>query len=247
MSSCSWVFVTLFSATVCWYGLALIVFYSLISRECQIASDGTAVIQYAEPFGYDSGSSTFTALSISMGIFLFVIEISTAALYWYKIHSLRRYRNERDRAVYDRIQSILHRVLILTFFYLVISELLVALSYIGWLNIQFDGTVAVHSVSTVAISYSMFLMQDHNTSEYVAFLRFIKRYKCIWCFCCFGSMVNEEYRMLVDNVEQRIFEQEESAQSHNPSADVEYGINVNGMELSVATKTVCLAPKMANS
>ena len=236
----NWVFVMLVSLTVFWSGLTLITFNSLIRTECQIASDGTAVIQYAEPFGYDTESVMFTILSTSMVILLFVIESTTATLYWYKICSLRKYQNKKDRAVYDRIQSILHRVLILTFFYFITSGMLTTLSY---MRFEYDG-YWLYSIIAVLVSYSMFLMQDHNTSEYILFLRFIKRYKCIWCFCCFGSMVNEQYRMLADNVEQRTSEQEQSAQTENTrnaSADVEYGINANGMELSVATKTVCVA------
>ena len=247
----NWVFIMLISLTVFWNGLTLITFYSLIKTECQIASDGTAVIQIAEPLGYtveyDFRSWTFyMVLSMSVVIIYIVIESTTAALYWYKIYSLQRDRNEKDGAVYARIQSILHRVLILTFFYLIITGLLNTLSYVRF---EIDG-YWLYSMISMVMSYSMFLMQDHNTSEYIAFLRFIRRYKCIWCFCCFGSMVNEQYRMFEENVEQRVSEQGKSAQTENTrnaSADVVYGINANGMELSVATKTVCVGSVAASS
>lgn len=55
-------------------------------------------------------------------------------------------------------------------------------------------------------------------------------------------MVNEQYRMLVVNLDERKFEKKKSVQTANTrniSADVEYGNNATGMEMSIATKTVC--------
>ena len=245
----NWVFVVLFSLTVIWYPIAVIWDYRFVGLECQIASDGTTVIQYREPFGYDSAAGSWMyVLLVCRAILYWVIEWTTAALYWYKIHSLQRHRNEKDRAVYDRIQSILHRVLILTYFYLFIDTMMITLDW----SASFAATTGFtnnnpfetwpYSIISLSLSYSMFLMQDYNISEYVAFLRFVRRYKCIWCFSCFGSMVNEQYRMLVVNLDERKFEKKKSVQTANTrniSADVEYGNNATGMEMSIATKTVC--------
>ena len=240
----NWVFVVLFCLMVIWYISMTIVEFAELTTECQIARGGIATVEDTELFLYDP------RIWILIPTILFVIEFTTAALYWYKIHSLQRYRNDKDRAVYDRIQSILHRVLILTFLYLIallMAAVVMALSEATAVLSKNNPIIRwTYSLNDLIFSYSMFLMQDHNTSEYIAFLRFIKRYKCIWCFCCFASMVREQNRMLVDNVEQRTFEQEKSTQSgtntHNISVDLDYGNNTTGMEFSIATQTVCELP-----
>ena len=98
------------------------------------------------------------------------------------------------------------------------------------------------SIWTLFVSYSMFMMQDHNTPEYIDFLRVIKRYKCTLCFCCFGSMVKEQYRILVDEADERTVNKGKTIstrKTHNLSDDMEYGNNVTGMEMSIATRTSC--------
>ena len=171
------------------------------------------------------------------------LELTTVFLYWYKVRSLRPNQDtgDHDRTIDDRIQSILHRVLILTYFYLFISGSLITLFEI-WTIAAESGLVqnepfGMASVCVLSVSYSMFLMQDHNTSEYVAFLRFIKRYKCILCFCCFASMVREQHRMYLDNLEDEKVQTMDSAPTFGDYASPTYNNNTTGMELSVATRT----------
>ena len=171
-----------------------------------------------------------------------IFEFTTVSLYWFKVLSLRSLvcRNETKCTVYDKIQSVLHRVLILTYFYVAVNGMMVMVSYAATIAVD-AGLMEVnvswiwpYSINSVAISYSMFLMQDHNTSECIAFLRFINRYKCIWCFCCFQFMVNEQHRMLIENVDERKMKNVISVTDiTSPKAN-----NTNtGMELSVATRT----------
>ena len=234
----NWVFMLLTTVLIIWILAALTMRYlSVMTKECQIESDGTFVGKGIKLYLHQGW--IVNALSLYI-----IIEVTTVLLYWCKIRSLRKFESDQDRVVHERIQSILHRVLILTFFYLFVTVLvwmLVAMG--GYIHQDYPFDCWTLSVAALSISYSMFLMQDHNTSEYVAFLRFIKRYKCIWCFCCFGSMVDEQYRMLVDNADERKLSQKDSVPTWNMSADIEYGNNVTGMELSIATKTVCNVPK----
>ena len=235
----NWVFVVLFSLTVMWLFSLICDSYFRITTECRIHSDGTVIIKRIVLIEN-------WIISLIPSVLILLIELTTASLYWYKVRSLRRsefIKEQKDRAVYDRIQSILHRVLILTFFYYIIAFIVYVLDT-PVVRVAFVYRVLDYSFVNLFISYSMFLMQDHNTSEYVAFLRFVRRYKCIWCFCCFGYMVNEQFRMLVENVDTRKFEKEESIQTANTrniSADVEYGRKGTGMELSMATRTVNVA------
>ena len=187
----NWVFVILCSLTVIWYPIAVLWDYQLVSLQCQIASDGTAVIQYTEPFGYDSGSWMIIVL-FCRGILYGVIESTTAALYWYKINSLKRHEDEKDRAVYDRIQSILHRVLILTFFYLLIDTIMVLLDWTG----SSAAATWPFSIMSLSLSYSMYLMQDHNTRAYSKFIRILHRCKVHLCCCFCHRMLSREYKAL---------------------------------------------------
>ena len=237
----NWLFISLASLLIIWFVSGVASWYSMYPERCYIQRDGTAV--------YEAVALFLPLFFNLIPIFLyFVLELTTVLAYWCKIRSFRRYQNEKDRALYDRIQSILHRVLILTFFYLFISITTVILFFIGAIAV-FNGVITsspisgwIASIRHISISCSMFLMQDHNTSEYIKYLHFIKQYKCVLCFGCCSSMVEEQYRMLVVNVDEREVNKEKSIQTANTrniSADVEYANKVTGMELSVVTQTVC--------
>ena len=238
----NWVFAALYSLLVIWFVFETTTDYLLFKHECRLESDGTAV---SEVILLISISYENWILMSPLVMTYIVLESTTLFLYWYKVRSLRRKLNQKNGTVYERIQIILHRVLTLTYFYMFMITVVFLIFGITR-NIydlsSFDDGSWSDSIASVIFSYSMFLMQDHNTSEYIAFLRFIKRYKCVLCFCCFGSMVNEQYRMLVDNVDEETMEKKKSIETyntHNKSADDGYGINVTGMELSIATRTVC--------
>ena len=250
--------------------LALIVYlttniplqYARVVTKCYIDHEGVSVEEGVHVFPWPLSRTKMMANASNM--FYGLVEWTTVLLYWYKVRSLKKRKNcdnipknkDGDGApsisksmsvdVRDRIQSILDRVLILTYFYLFLSFLLFGLDDIaGYLDWPPLFEMWPTSVISLSLCYSMFLMQDHNTSEYIAFLRFIRRWKCVLCFCCFGSMVNEQYRMLVENVDERIHKQMTSGtwNTRNISADIVYGNDTNGMELSLPTKTICDIPK----
>ena len=237
----NWMFITLIFVLSIWFVFANTLCFSWLTLECRIEGDGTAVSVGIYSFVSVTGNWHYAIITVQ---FLYaLLESTTVSLYWYKVRSLRNYHDSEDRAVHDRIQCILHRVLILTYFYLIIAGILITFfesltiaDKLGLIQDQFK-PFDVGSVCVLSVSYSMFLMQEHNTSEYVAFLHFIKRYKCIWCFCCFGSMVNEQYRMLVDNVDERKMKKMVSAPTFRDYASPTYNNNTTGMELSVATRT----------
>ena len=58
-------------------------------------------------------------------------------------------------------------------------------------------------VPFVSISYSVYLMQDHNTNEYVHFLSILTKYKLyFFCCCCYG-MVRDQHQLVVGTKEPR--------------------------------------------
>ena len=238
----SWMFIILFSALAVWFSSETTAWYSWIKTECQIQRDGHAETVLINLF---RGAWTWPGILVINGLYV-LVEMTTVSLYWCKVRSLRKYQisNQKDRAVHDRIQSILHRVLILTFFYVAIGALMHLLALIGsiaveqgWISSTPFGDWTLGAIMLLSITYSMFLMQDHNTSEYIAFLQFIKRSKCIWCFCCFQFMVNEQYRMLVDNVDKRKMKKIISAPTLQDYVSPTYENNTTGMEFSIESKT----------
>ena len=238
-----WIFTILLSILICYACCGIFVNCSTVTTQCSIQSDGVAVTEVMDgiPMWY------FEFGRLVLGLLYIALESITLSLYWYKVRSircsLRKNQNIKDRPIYERVESILHRVLILTYLYLFICAVMNVL----WIThsiansvvfYDFDLGLWIYSVMSLSISYSMFLMQEHNTKEYRVFLRFIVQYKCTWCFCCFGSMVREQCRMLIDNVDRRTVQKMTSGPTlRDKVSPIEYGNNTTGMELSIATKT----------
>ena len=44
-------------------------------------------------------------------------------------------------------------------------------------------------MQSIAINYSMYLMQEHNTKQYIVFIQRVYRFKL---FCCCKSMIESE-------------------------------------------------------
>ena len=138
------------------------------------------------------------AFAVSMTIEL-IWDMTTLCLYVYKVLSFRKYKT-KDPDVHKRIMAILNRILLLTIVYemtyllfLPAGALWMSYSQKKWINTIFSFAYGLASTLTL---YSLFLMQQHNTSEYLKFLRFTYRlgiYHC--CLCCFKSIVKNEIEM----------------------------------------------------
>ena len=242
-----WIFWLLFSVLIMWLIASVVMNYSFFTRNCWLESDGTAMFEVDLTFLYSPPDWTH----MIPHILYCSCELTTMALYWYKVHTLRLSicRNKNESALHDRIQSILHRVLILTYSYVVINGIMVMLDY-GAMHAVRAGLIEINpfwiwpfSFNSLSVSYAMFLMQDHNTSEYVALLRCLTRYSWIlylWqsVCCCLGSMVKQQRRMLIDDIDERKVGKMVSAPTLRDYASPTYKNNTTGMELSVATKTV---------
>lgn len=107
--------------------------------------------------------------------------------------------NPDKKPVFDRIMSILKKVIILTLCY----QITAALSFM--IGIFRDSITNNHTLSViramyriaaiqiaVVVNYSMFLMQQHNVKEYNKFLKILNKLKscgtCICCICCRSSI-----------------------------------------------------------
>merc|ERR1712083_580262 len=84
-------------------------------------------------------------------------------------------RNVGNDEIHKRIKSILRRVLILALFFQISAGCTVFFYGILRLKgiVKVAGNLIVSSVFSSIMSISVFLMQDHNTGEYVGFLRIL--------------------------------------------------------------------------
>merc|ERR1712062_952162 len=118
-------------------------------------------------------------------------------LYCFKIRQITRSQQSSNgklqiEYIYNGILSILHRIVVLTIMYWVMTILvMVTFTVIRYsLNLNRSSSIAiilqtiVFDVASVTLSISMFMMLEHNTDHYVMFLRILKRFRLITCCCC---------------------------------------------------------------
>eukprot|EP01083_Nonionella_stella_P310027 1100038_1 len=149
---------------------------------------------------FDSGTMDQHWMNLSVVMFL-LWDWATLFLYVRKAITFRKYRFEKTD-VYNRVQSILVRVLMLTLFYEVII-VLAAMESLLWSMMPFWIADILYNVLwslvTVFINISMFLMQQHNSKQYVKFLTVLYRTKLylIYCGCCYKSIIQYELNAAV--------------------------------------------------
>ena len=98
--------------------------------------------------------------------------------------------------------------------------------------------VSVQVILFVVIySYSMHIMLEHNNGAYICFLKALVTLKVNWLCCCYRGIVEEQLATLCHPV---MTKKQRSAMVTVVSAGSQgdEGINVNGMELSIETRTV---------
>ena len=230
-----WIFVIMYSTVFVW-AITNIVAYVLWPIECGIQSDGTAKLAYYELL---DGDYLFV-LRIINGVLLVAMDAMTVLLYWCRIRSFKQYQNEKNNDIYTRILSILHRMLILTYLYLITTFSLVVMVAISGRREPFLFNPFVYSIS-------MYLMMDHNTLEYIQFLRIINRLKLYLCCCCCYQMVLDEYQLMVpvtvgnknqtNTAKKNIAGVDDSRDVTSASANANNIIMKTGMELSIDTRT----------
>eukprot|EP01084_Bolivina_argentea_P276983 472718_1 len=130
-----------------------------------------------------------------------VWDLITLALYTIKVLQLRKY-NQSIQII--RVMSILKRVIILTIFYelgilIVIVSGILHHYYVTEHNTYYNeiGATVVRIIyewswvfMTVMMSYSILIMQQHNTDKYIYFLHILHRCCCRQCKSIIGN-VNE--------------------------------------------------------
>ena len=128
-------------------------------------------------------SNCMSDMEISGAILFFIFDVINVFLYLKIIRLLTKLAKD-ESSVYRNIQSILNRILILTFFYMIVTVSVFSLSF-SFINLQ-----------NMSVNLAMFLMLDHHSDQYIYFLRVLYRTRLYWCCCCCAPMVRKEYMTL---------------------------------------------------
>jgi len=162
-------------------------------------------------------------------------DITTLLMYIYKIWKIGTFYKIKDEDIWNNILSILHRVVTITLFYQITAFLLeitlISISLIIDLknnpNIKI-GFFIQSVVSSSILSLSIYLMMEHNTSTYVAFLQFLRKFRlhCL-CLCCCRGIVDQQLETLnskMDSIHDENEKKSPQTEFTNISADAVYFI-----------------------
>eukprot|EP01084_Bolivina_argentea_P315995 547640_1 len=137
--------------------------------------------------------------AIWVGIIGYIVifwDICTLSLYIAMVMSFKKYKPQEK--VYDRIMSILHRILLLTILYEIIGSMAIATHIIYIRSLNSDGTYlilagTINGFLCISLSFCMFLMQEHNTEHYQKFLHILYKFGLSNTLCCcFKSKIKAE-------------------------------------------------------
>eukprot|EP01084_Bolivina_argentea_P178886 309173_1 len=186
-------FIVMYSIGIIWFFSVVITasFSGALPGICGINEKYEYYVQYI-----DIGSPSVWRIGVVPLLLVYICwDAMTLLLYVLKIKSFKKiFGNKNHKAnanIYRRILCIMHRVLILTLFYEIFTLLVtLGLSFIyifilstgsGWLELIFYGDCLL---SGMVYSYSVYLMLEHHTSQYVKFLKFLCYFKLHYIFCC---------------------------------------------------------------
>eukprot|EP01084_Bolivina_argentea_P042645 78622_1 len=161
-----------------------------IPSHCGIADDYKFYVEFI-----DFGSLQLFNIWIGAWSFIYLCwDVCTLLLYALKIKTFRKFKSE-NIDIYKRILSILHRVLIITLFYEIMGILMYFVVFIA-MNFVSEWYIFLYLFNTswymIVLSYSMSLMQAHNTCEYIKFLKFLCYFRLNYICCCYKHIVDEQ-------------------------------------------------------
>ena len=121
---------------------------------------------------------SFTAYAVISWVFVLLLYIVIL------LSIKKRFTNSQSN---DKIMGILHRILILTIIYEVIG-LGGSFTHVYHIknptNFAYILNGTMNGLLSTTLSFSMFLMQDHNTTEYKKFLNILYKLRLHNCLCC---------------------------------------------------------------
>ena len=149
-----------------------------------------------------------------------------------------------DSNVYQRIKSILKRIILLTVLYQIVFGLVI---YSVIIIIYFDFTQASYisiliglCLLSVSQTYSIYLMQQHNTNQYRKLLKILYLFQFHHICCCKSLIISGIEEENVISAESKPQADKHKYDSVYETADCsQYPERITVMELSVETTVVC--------
>ena len=167
-----------------------------LNNTCGINKDGNVYWKQMIPPDVYTVNGTCLVCLIGISIsFIFVCwDITTLLLYVFKIRSFRRYAQSQPD-VYQRIISTLSKIVILTLFYQIGVGIHIAnmITY-SPSNARFIAYKITHLNMVICITLSMYLMMNHNSKQYLGFLKIIYGLKLNYVCCCCAKIVPAEIK-----------------------------------------------------
>ena len=218
-----------------------------IPSSCGIDDEYVFQVQYID-YATHSDSERFWALYFG-GIMLCYLcwDIATFLMYLLKLWSFRRYKTQ-NAAIYQRIVSILHRVVVTTILYEVTVAAVTVVAVSIFANrcrfcrghsraLVLD---LLGALSSMIYAYAMFLTLSHNTPHYVRFLRLVRRLRLSYICCGGRHMVVEQLKELDVNDSEQVQDREISADvSTYETADITLDARRKpGLGCTTSTETV---------
>ena len=231
---------------------SFLLFTSAKRDVCGINAKWQSYVHYYRFPTENEDSRKWYLICLAIGCIKYLIwDITTLLLYVCKIRSFKKYRPEnvdgnQNKKIHDRIACVMNRIVIMTLFYQIMAAVLGVVVIV--MNIYFF-RVPIEWIAGCVMSFcysvSMYLMLDHNTKEYVQFLRGLKAVQMQYiCFCGCGSVIISQLSMLDtksdekmisnSNVERKSSTEVTEYETHDISAN--HGeVVMNEMELSCQT------------
>jgi len=207
-----WVFVIMNAVGVMiWISaLIMVLFVDTLPRKCGYSSGFTFFVQFRDKsllfegdyYSDDYMKNLYYAWYFCSSVAVQMWDVMTLLLYYFKIRQIAKIHKSKEDGVWRRVLRIMHRIVIVTMFYLYFN-VLTLLTFIGLSVASFPVSwqpivdlIRVEGMTTlfnVTISFVMFLMMDHNLPSYRRYLESLRKsYLHYFCFCCYNGMVEEQ-------------------------------------------------------
>lgn len=160
---------------------------------------------YSTSFDIVSSNQYASYLTVSHFVY-FLWDVITLLLYTFKAYSFRtqsKSHNADNSGIWERIKSILYRVILLTIFYEFYNTFsLLAVIFTGIIGLN---DTPIYMISWIlwtpnifVYNYAMYLMLQHNNDHYNKFLMFLNKSKLDYlCFCCCVRSMNRSQLELI--------------------------------------------------
>ena len=191
-------------------------------------------------------------------------DTATVLMYCWKIWEIGRIYKSKYDHVWVNVLSVMRRIVTATALYQMCIAVTTVLHF-GLFVIPFpehmDSAVFIMQnalfpvLVNIAMSLSVYLMMEHNTDAYAAYLRCLHRFRLKYvCLCCFHRMIDRQlagFEVAASSKEDTIceitkWETIEDTEYDNISIDATYTIKRKGV-MSVPTETLEIAELMSNA